>query len=185
MSKLLPDDTIPANAWMTQTSAPPEDLAMPGEVVEGRSAYAHAARIVVGSARFGVCILSEELEPGSYGVPSFADAVKSLVLLQRHSRLRVLVRKPRTAASRSHGLVELARIVTSRIEFRELPPDRNPGAAELVIADGRVLLERRGSGDLQGFLYTQAPATARERQRTFDALWDESLPSPEFRSLGI
>lgn len=185
MKPILPDYTIPATEWMMTTNTPPETFSLPGEVVEGLAAYAHAARIVVGSARFGVSILSEDLEAGSYGVPSFADAVKNLVLLQRHAKLRVLVRNSRTAASRSHGLVELARIVTSRIEFRDLPVDRNPGVAEMVIADGRVLLERRHSGDLQGFLYTQSPPTARERQRSFDALWDEALPSQEFRRLGI
>lgn len=185
MHELLPEDTLPTSGW-SQTMPPlVQESALPGEVVEGRAAYAHAARIVVGCARFGLCILSQELEPNSYGTPNFADSVKTLVLMQKQARLRVLVGHGRTAARGPHSLVELGRIVTSRIEFRELPPNRKPDVAELVIADGRVLLERRGSNDMQGYLYTQAPHTARERQRRFDVLWEDALPCQDLRRLSL
>ena len=84
-----------------------------------------------------------------------------------------------------HALVELGRLLTSRIEFREFAPGKPLPQEEMLLADGRLLLERGGHEALEAKLVREDPATARERQRRFDNLWDHAVPSAELRRLSV
>jgi len=156
------------------------------EAIEGRAALAARMLDVVRSAQYEVRLLSYELERGLYGGDEFADAVKTLLLASERARLRVLLNQSRSAMRHSERLIELGRRLSSRCEFRELPPERlNDQRSEWLIADTRNLIERRAPDSLVARAWIDNPGITHERIGDFDKLWDESVPAQELRSLGI
>ena len=153
--------------------------------LNGRVEFLAAARRLLADTRYNASLLSQQLDARVFGDVSFADAAKQFLLLRPHARLRVLVAHPRPATRGPHALVDLGRVLASRIEFREFAPGKVAPSEELLLADGRLLLERNGHEALEARLLREDPLTARERQRRFDNLWDHAVPSAELRRLRI
>ncbi len=151
----------------------------------GRIEFLAAARRLIADTRYNASLLSQSLDARVFGEASFADAAKQFLLLHRNARLRVLVVHPQAAARGPHALVELGRLMTSRIEFREFAPGRPAPGDELLLADGRLLLERSAADALEARLIRDDPPAAREQQRRFDQLWDHAVPSIELRRLRL
>ena len=166
------------------TTALPEQSA-PLVTLTGRIEFLAAARKLVSETRYNASLQSAALDPRIFGDASFADAVKQFLLLQRNARLRVLVAYPQLAVRGPHALLDLGRLMPSRMEFREFAPGRPLPQEELLIADGRLLLERSTPDAMEARLIREDPMTTRERQRRFDTLWDHSVPSAELRRLRI
>ena len=162
-----------------------EDSASEVEIISGRIELAVVARQLVERARTSVCMLTDALDPAIYGSDTFAQAVKNFALISPHSRMRVLASRPAAATRAHHALVDLGRILTSRIEFRELPAERRHLREELLITDSHGLLERQSADSLDARLSRNNPLLGREQQRRFDLLWEESSPAQELRRLGI
>ena len=150
-------------------------------LLTGRIEFLAAAKRLVSDTRYNASLLTQVLDPRVFGDASFADAVKEFLLLQRNARLRVLVAQPQLAVRGPHALVELGRLLASRVEFREFAPDKPTPREELLLGDGRLLLERNSADALESRLIRDDPLIARERQRRFDALWDHAVPSIELR----
>lgn len=157
----------------------------PVVTLTGRIEFLAAARRLLSDTRYNASLLTQELDPRIFGDVSFVDATRQFLLLHRHARLRVLVARPQRAARGPHGLVDLARLLASRVEFREFATGRPVPTEEMLLADGRLLLERNGADALEARLIRDDPPTARERQRRFDNLWDHAVPSSELRRLRI
>lgn len=154
-------------------------------LLSGRIEFLAAARRLVTDTRYNASLFTQRLDPRVFGDRTFADAVKQLLLMQRYAHLRVLVVEPQQATRAPHALLELGRLLTSRIEFREVAPGRPAPPDEWLLADGRLLLERNGNEAVDARLFRDDPATARERQRRFDNLWDHAVPSAELRRLRL
>lgn len=163
----------------------PAPAAMPGVLLTGRIEFLAAARRLIADTRYNASLLTQQLDPRIFGDASFAESVKQFLLLQRNARLRVLVVRSQLAARGPHALVDLGRLMSSRVEFREFAPGKPAPGEELLLADGRLLLERNGHEALEARLIREDPSTARERQRRFDNLWDHAVPSIELRRLRI
>lgn len=154
--------------------------------VEGRSAFADAALALIAEARREIRLLSHELDVRLYGSEAVYEAVKGFLLSSERARLRVLINQPRLAAQRGHRLVELGRLLSSRVEFRGLSDERQQEhRAEWLIIDERSLLERREPEALVARLFQDQPLAARERGNDFETLWNEASPAQELRSLGL
>ncbi len=151
----------------------------------GRIEFLVAARRLVADTRYNASLLTRALDPRVFGEVSFADAVKQFLLLHRNARLRVLVAEAQQAARGPHALVDLGRLLTSRIEFREFAPGRPAPAEEFLLGDGRLLLERNSADAMEARLMRDDPSMARERQRRFDNLWDHAVPSMDLRRLRL
>lgn len=151
----------------------------------GRLEFLAAARRLIAETSFNASLLTQELDPRVFGDASFADAVKQFLLLRRNARLRVLVVRPQLAVRGPHALVELAHLLASRVEFREFAPEKPAPTQEMLLADGRLLLERSSADSLEASLVLGDPQTARERQRRFDMFWDHALPSVELRRMRL
>ncbi|MBV8063246.1 MAG: hypothetical protein JOY51_06595 [Nevskia sp.] len=164
-------------------SAAPSDLP---ELLEGHAAFAAKALLVARTAHLELIVRSDCLERALYGSEEFVDAVKAFLLGNERTRLLVLVGQPQQAAQNGARLVELGRRLSSRVEFREPAPGQGEiDPAEWLIADRRVLLERRSPQDLQAQFWAQEPRRGKTRGEEFDALWNEAQPAQEMRSLGI
>ena len=164
-----------------------EAAPMPASTVllNGRVEFLAAARRLIGDTRYNASLMTQVLDPRIFGDASFADAVKQFLLLQRNARLRVLVAQPMLAVRGPHALVELGRVLASMVEFREFAPGKVAPTEEMLLADGRLLLERSSADALEARLVRDDPSLARERQRRFDNLWDHAVPSIELRRLRI
>ncbi|MDO9454363.1 MAG: hypothetical protein Q7J29_16100 [Stagnimonas sp.] len=153
--------------------------------LNGRIEFLAAAKRLISDTRYNASLLTQVMDPRVFGDATFADAVKQFLLLQRNARLRVLVAQPQLAVRGPHALVDLGRLLASRVEFREFAPGKIAPAEEMLLADGRLLLERNSADALEARLIREDPATARERQRRFDNLWDHAVPSIELRRLSL
>jgi hypothetical protein len=154
--------------------------------IEGHAAFAEAALELVAGASREIRLFSYELDVRLYGSEALYEAVKHFLLSSERARLRVLINQSRFAAQRGHRLVELGRLLSSRVEFRELREDRSSELrGEWLIIDERSLLERREPEALVAKLSQDQPLVARERGNAFETLWHESLPARELRSLGL
>lgn len=154
-------------------------------LLNGRIEFLAAARRLISDTRYNASLLTQVLDPRIFGDVSFADAVKQFLLLQRNARLRVLVAQPLLAVRGPHALVDLGRVLASMVEFREFAPGKPAPREEMLLADGRLLLERSSADALESRLIRDNPAIARERQRRFDNLWDHAVPSVELRRLRL
>ncbi|MES2883193.1 MAG: hypothetical protein V4709_00175 [Pseudomonadota bacterium] len=153
--------------------------------LRGRLEFLSAARRLIAETRYNASLLSVGLDARIFGDPSFADAVKQFLLLRRNAHLRVLVAHPQMATRAPHALVDLGRLLSSRVEFREFAPGKPLPSEEMLLADGRLLLERNSPDALEARLILDDPMSTRERQRRFDNLWDHAVPSADLRQLRI
>ena len=153
--------------------------------LNGRREFLAAACQLMLDCHHSACLLSQGLDPHVFGEPSFAEAVKQFLLSHDQTRLRVLVVQPQRATQVPHALVELGRRLSSRVEFREFSREQAAHTAEMLITDGRLLLERASDEALEARLIRNDASTARERQSQFDHFWEYALPSPELRQLSL
>lgn len=163
-------------------SAPPKPAAA---TLNGRIEFLAGARRLITDTRYNASLLTQALDRRVFGDASFVDAVKEFLLLQRNAHFRILVAQPQQVMQGPHALVELGRLLASRVEFREFTPGKAVPPEEMLLADGRLLLERNSADALEARLIREDPLTARERQRRFDNLWDHAVPSIELRRLRI
>lgn len=169
-------------------STAPRDAAAPPigfQVVEGSEGFANAALDVVGTARHHLALLTVDLDRRLFGTQAFTDGLRNFILQHRRARLRVLIHDPAAGVRNSVRLVEFARMVSSRIEFRALPEERRKLREEFIVADERALLYRSAPDQIQAKHYPDAPMVARSHLREFEALWHESTVAREMSALGI
>lgn len=157
----------------------------PFEVVSGLAAYSQHALQLVANAHMEVALFSYDLDHRIYGSEAFTDNLKKLVLQHRRARLRVIVHTPALAMRKGHRLVELGRILSSRIEFRQLSEERQKLREEYLLADERALIYKQAYNDLEARYYANDPLFARGQMRMFEALWQESEPAREFTDLKL
>ena len=156
------------------------------ELVTGVADFAARATQMVSGAKMEVALLTQELDRRIYGSGIFTESLRRFVLQHSHTKVRVLVNSTQLAIANSPRLVELGRSLSSFVEFRELLPQRQQVIREeLLITDGRVALSRETPQDLEAKFYGASPHVGRLRLKTFDTLWDESVPAQELRKLGI
>lgn len=164
---------------------PGSNAAMAFNPVSGIEGYAAAAIDVLGAARHDLALVSVELDRRLFGTEAFTDALRHFILQHRRARLRVLLHEPASAVRNSIRLIEFARMVSSRIEFRTVPEDRRRQREEFLIADERALLYRSAPEQLDAKLYPDAPMVARSHLRAFEAVWHESSLCREVSTLGL
>ena len=158
------------------------------QTLDGHTAFAAQALQLVRGARSELLLLSDSLQRSLYGSEDFADAVKGFLLGNERARICVFVGRPQEALRNVPHLLELSRRLSSRFEFRE-PSEQQVAAggnrSEWLLADRRVLLERREPESLEARYWAQEPQRGKLRGEAFDALWNEAQPAQELRGLDI
>jgi len=165
-------------------SDPPSEAAAPTpESVLGHVEFAQRIVEMARCARQEVIIYSHDLDRRVYGDPGLIEVLRRFLLEHRRGRLRGLVAEPRATMLGAHRLVELSRVLSSRIEFRQ--PEIAGSTGDYVIVDQRRLLLKSDPGDLEARYYADAPALAREQLRSFEQQWQHALPAREFTDLRL
>lgn len=155
------------------------------EVLSGLAAYAAHAKNLVAGAHTELILFSHDLDHRVYGSEEFCDTLKKFILQHRRARLRAIVHSPGLAMRKGHRLVELGRMLSSRIEFRQLPEEQHKLGDEYLLADSRVLLYKEYYSDIESRWHAQDPLKGREQLRRFESLWPECTPAREFTDLKI
>jgi hypothetical protein len=137
------------------------------------------------SARQEIIICSHDLDRRIYGDPALIDVLRRFLLEHRRGRLRALVTDPRAAMRGAHRMVELARVLSSRIEFRQPESRTSTATGDYVVVDQRRLLLRPDRDDLEARYYADAPALAREQLHGFEQQWQHGEPAREFTDLRL
>lgn len=142
---------------------------------------------LAGDARYRICLLSEALDTELYGSRALAGALQRFLLDNDRARLQVLVADEQRAVAQRHmHLIELGRRLSSRVGFRQLPPEHAKlDTGEWIIADETGLLERPLTRTAAAQYWRHAPLRARQRHKTFAELWELSSPSSALRALNI
>ncbi|HKY92831.1 MAG TPA: hypothetical protein VJM11_17400 [Nevskiaceae bacterium] len=153
--------------------------------VSGSAEFAQAALDTVGVARHQLSLMTVNLPQLVFGSEAFAEKLRTFVLGHRRASLRVLVHEPADAVRNSVRLAEFGRLLSSRIEFREVPATRRQLKEEYLIADEKAVLYRASTESLDAKFYAAAPMVARSHLRTFDAIWQEAQVAREFTALKI
>ena len=155
------------------------------ELLTGVADFAARATQMVSTARMEIALLTLDLDRRAYGSAVFAESLRRFVLQHSHTKVRILVNATQTAIANNPRLIEFGRSLTSFVEFRELLPPRQPVVRqELLIADGRTMLFKESSSDLEARYYGAQPLAVKEKLKEFQMLWDESVPAQELRRLG-
>lgn len=157
----------------------------PFEGISGIEAFAACAAKVVLNTRLTLDLFSYDLDRRVYGSEDFIRPMRKFLLAHGRARVRVLVNAPSRAISGGNRLVNFGRTLSSFVEFRELPENKQGLREDYLIADGRVLLIRASPDERQAKYFAEAPHVARAQQRVFDSIWDESVPSQELRGMKI
>lgn len=155
------------------------------EPVSGQAEFLQRAAEMARATRLTLNLFSQNLDRRTYGSDDFIAPLTRFLLSHQRARLRVIVRSPAQAMLKGHRLVELGRQLSSRIEFRELTPERQLIEREYLVADESALLIRESPQELLARYYPHAPLQAREQLREFEMLWQESPPAAEFRDLKL
>lgn len=153
--------------------------------VSGSAAFAESAIETVGLARHQLSLMTVDLPKAIFGTEAFVERLRAFVLGHRRASLKVLVHDPAGSVRNSIRLVEFGRLLSSRIEFREVPASRRQLREEYLIADERALLYRGAPDQIDAKFYASAPMVARSHQRAFDAIWQEAVVAREFTALGL
>jgi hypothetical protein len=156
------------------------------ELLQGRAAFAAKAVELARGARYELLLRSDALDRVLYGSEDFYNTVKDFLLGSERARLCVLVRLPQEAVHNAPRLIDLGQRLSSRVEFRE--PGEQQGEidpADWLIADRRVLLERRSPDSLEAQFWAEEPQRGKLYGEEFDKLWNEAQPAQELRNLGI
>ena len=155
------------------------------ESVLGHLEFADKALQMLRCARSEVLIFSYDLDRRIYSSEPLVKLLRGFLLEHRRGRLRGLVQSPRSVTQGAHRLVELARSLSSRMEFRECTDSWRESGEEYLIVDQRQLLIKSDRHEVEARYYADAPLLAREQLRQFENAWQVSTLSREFSDLRL
>lgn len=144
-----------------------------------------AALELIRGTRRTLALFTRDLEPAIFGTVEFATAVQRLALRSRFTHIRIVVIDPAAAIREGHRLVELARRLSSFIEFRRPGPDHASLAHTFLVTDETGIMYRPLSSRYEGFADTYNPPEARKYLKHFAEIWSQAEPEQEFRRLGL
>lgn len=136
-------------------------------------------------ARRELLVVSRDLEPDLYDQPGFLDAVRRLAIARPRLPVRMLLFEPRAPVVGGHRLVELARLLTSRIAIRRIGDDIQDPFEGLLIVDQCGYILRRTAAESDALADYNNPAEARRLRTDFEHIWDHASADIELRRLHL
>lgn len=128
-------------------------------------------------------IISRNLEPMIFDTREFVLAVKSLVVNNPKSQVRIIVLRPDMLKGVQHRLVDLSLRLNSFISIRRPSREDWEFNEAMLICDRRHLIHRKLADRFDGVAYFDAEGRAAQQLRKFDELWEYGEPDPNFRQL--
>jgi len=158
----------------------------PGRILlEDRRAFQLASQCIVEQATKRIEIFSYNLDAPLYDRAPFLQALKSLALHSRFSRLRILLQNNERVRVQGHRLLELSRRLPSRIEIRRPHPDYIDHLENFLVVDRVGYIRRPIHSRYQGEADFSAPAEAVKLSKFFSEVWQCSESDSQLRLLHL
>ncbi|SFM34951.1 hypothetical protein SAMN05421721_103141 [Ectothiorhodospira mobilis] len=168
---------------------PPLDTAILGKIrddvpLEGSADLLAATLAMAAQARRSLQLVSRHLDPDLYDQGELVAECSRLARRSRYSEIRILIQDPEPLRGRTHGLIELAQRLSSRIQvMRMSEADRKTRVDAFLIADGVGCIHQPRGDRHQGTANFHAPRRSKLLMAEFQTLWDAAEPDPHLRRL--
>jgi hypothetical protein len=153
--------------------------------LENRDENRIAALRMVQQSRHSIAIISRTLAPEVYDNVEFVEAMKNLILQNRHSNVRLLVFDTQSIIRHGHRLISLIMNLSSYIECRTPGPEFSHFNEDLFIADSIGYIHRLNADRFESTLNFNDPRVSRHLLQDFQHMWDRAVPDSNFRKLHI
>ena len=163
------------------------ELGRTDEVVEitTRKENALATVKMAQQARRTLEIISRNLEPDIYDTAEFVEAVKTFILENRRSRVRILVNVAKSLVQQGHRLINLSFTLSSYIEFRIPSDDYKDSNDSLFIADTTGYIHRLNDNRFEGTLNFNDQRVSKHLLHSFEEVWSRANQDPNLRQVHI
>jgi len=148
-----------------------------------RVAIRDAGLLMASQAARELRVFSRDLDAVLYDHQDFLAAVRRLSLTRRELPVRVLAFEAQTAVRNGHRLVELARLLTSKIAIRRVPADYDKNTEAYLLADDRGYVLRPIADLWEGTVDFCDALQVRRLGADFERVWEVSDTHPELRRL--
>jgi hypothetical protein len=153
--------------------------------LETREENRLAALAMTRNARTTLDIVSRSLDRMVYDNSDFVKAVRYLVINNRRAYIRVLVHDVQPLISRGHGLVRLARRLSTFVSFRIPAKEHMHYNSAFLVADQTGVIYNPLADRYEGTVNFNDPPWARDLATLFDEIWDTGSPDPNLRRLHL
>jgi len=151
--------------------------------LETRADVRTTACALAGQAQQELLLHTEDLEPDIYDQQAFLDAVSNLARQQRDAHFWILIQDSRRAVQEQHRLIELARRLSSHVQFRRPAPSYRNYHKTFLLADNTGYLYRPLASRFEGIGNFNFPGEVAHLRKYFMEVWEHSEPDEEMRRL--
>ena len=154
-------------------------------MLEGEGALADAIVELAAHARREVLIYSQDLDPRYFDRPELLEALSRFARRHGNARVGVLVHDTRRMIRDGHGLLELARRLSSSMAIRIVHPEMQDRDDTFVLADRTGMVGIPRSSAPAGFTNLNDAPLTRQYANLWNRLNDRSVTDPNLRQMSI
>ena len=174
-----------------QTAAGPDDgMSAAGQTggdrfLQSRDDIRTTAVEIARQANHSLLLHTMNLEAAIFDQRPFLDAVTRLVLNHHDARFLILVQDGRKAIQQSNRLIELARRMSSQIQFRRPAPQHRDFQKTILLNDRAGYLLCPPPGRFECSASINNPGMARDLGKYFMEVWEHAEADAETRRLDL
>ncbi|MGB5439471.1 MAG: hypothetical protein WBN57_08215 [Gammaproteobacteria bacterium] len=174
-----------------QTAAGPDDgMSAAGQTggdrfLQSRDDIRTTAVEIARQANHNLLLHTMNLEAAIFDQRPFLDAVTRFVLNHHEARFLILVQDGRKAIQQSNRLIELARRMSSQIQFRRPAPQHRDFQKTILLNDRAGYLLCPPPGRFECSASINNPGMARDLGKYFMEVWEHAEADVETRRLDL
>lgn len=153
--------------------------------ISTRDENAAAALELVKQTTQKIAIISRELDPFVFDQLEFVEAIKNIVLNNRHAEVRIIVFEPELITRRGHKLLDISGKLSSYIHFRKAANEYKSFNESVLIADDIGYLFRENYERYRGKVNFNSRRESKTLLDVFDNMWESAKPDPNLRRVLI
>lgn len=116
-------------------------------------------------------LFSQDLDADLYDNEDFLEALRQIALRGQEVPVRILLAEAETAVRGGHRLIELARLLTSKVQIRKIPEEFNREKTAYLLADDQGYLLRRLAADGKAVVDFKNSKAVHLLGESFDNVW--------------
>ena len=153
--------------------------------IETREDNRRAALAMASNARSSLDVLTRSLDHMVYDNRDFLNSVRELAIYNRRAQIRFMVHDVQPLISHGHGLVRLARRLSTFITLRTPAKEHTHHNCAFLVADQTGVIYNPLADRYEGTVSFNNPPWARDLITLFDEMWETGAPDPNLRRLHL
>jgi hypothetical protein len=153
--------------------------------LQTREQVCDMAQTLANQARRELLLYTEDMEPVIFDQQPFLDAVGRLAREHQDAHVWILVEDSRKTVQQGHRLIELARRLSSNIQFRRPPPQYLNYGKTFLLCDSTGYFYRPLAGRYEGTANFNNPGQTVVLRKYFMEVWEQSQTDEEMRRLHL